>query len=519
MSCSIMTDAGLALFARALQEGFTVPVDRMLFADIPGLDTDAEPSPETMRPAAETIVHEGVITNAGKLDANQVIYSYVLPATLGPFYINWIGLYSTQYETLIAIYHVPRHYKSNTSGFQVGNTLYKNFAIQYENIGDLSGITVPPESWQYDFDDRYALKNHNHDTKYEPLGCVSEHNQAAAAHKTLFDAKAPLASPALTGTPTVPTAAAGTNTTQAASTAFVTTAVNNAKITVDSALSGTSTNPVQNKVINTALAAKAPLASPALTGTPTVPTAAAGTNTTQAASTAFVTTAVNNAKITVDSALSGTSTNPVQNKVINTALAAKAASSHTHSYLPLAGGTMTGSITRDGLLAQNGVSGSNISINGGTGGMNHGGTLGLYDKNHTSDGGCFILRASKDGVNYKDLRGAPDGTLTWMGKSLLGDDVITTWQSSDKKSWYRKYASGWIEQGGYVGASATSVTYPVAFADTNYCILRTRHTTNGNDIGDDGQNVRSVTTTGFTMSNGYAPSYGSWWFACGYAAS
>lgn len=40
---------------------------------------------------------------------------------------------------------------------------------------------------------------------------------------------APLASPALTGTPTVPTAAAGTNTTQAASTAFVQTAVGNSK--------------------------------------------------------------------------------------------------------------------------------------------------------------------------------------------------------------------------------------------------------------------------------------------------
>jgi hypothetical protein len=37
--------------------------------------------------------------------------------------------------------------------------------------------------------------------------------------------RAPLASPALTGTPTVPTAAAGTSTTQAASTAFVQTAV------------------------------------------------------------------------------------------------------------------------------------------------------------------------------------------------------------------------------------------------------------------------------------------------------
>lgn len=39
--------------------------------------------------------------------------------------------------------------------------------------------------------------------------------------QTALDAKAPLASPALTGTPTVPTAAVDTNTTQAASTAFV----------------------------------------------------------------------------------------------------------------------------------------------------------------------------------------------------------------------------------------------------------------------------------------------------------
>ncbi len=47
---------------------------------------------------------------------------------------------------------------------------------------------------------------------------------AAQAGSTLrgeIDAKAPLNSPALTGTPTVPTAAAGTNTAQAASTAFV----------------------------------------------------------------------------------------------------------------------------------------------------------------------------------------------------------------------------------------------------------------------------------------------------------
>ena len=46
-----------------------------------------------------------------------------------------------------------------------------------------------------------------------------------SAIQTQLDAKAPLASPALTGTPTVPTATAGTNSTQAASTAFVQSAI------------------------------------------------------------------------------------------------------------------------------------------------------------------------------------------------------------------------------------------------------------------------------------------------------
>ena len=45
--------------------------------------------------------------------------------------------------------------------------------------------------------------------------------------QTQLNAKAPLASPTLTGTPKAPTASAGTNTTQIATTAFVQTAVSN----------------------------------------------------------------------------------------------------------------------------------------------------------------------------------------------------------------------------------------------------------------------------------------------------
>ncbi|WP_435988206.1 head decoration protein [Sulfitobacter sp. SH22] len=140
-----------------------------------------------------------------------------------------------------------------------------------------------------------------------------------------LDAKASLASPGLTGTPTAPTAASSTNTVQIATTAFVQQAIvdfgpgdmlkssydadNDGKVdaaeVADAApwagITGkpTSFTPASHShpisqvtSLQAALNAKAALASPALTGTPTAPTATAGTNTTQIASTAFVAAAI-----------------------------------------------------------------------------------------------------------------------------------------------------------------------------------------------------------------------------------
>lgn len=140
-----------------------------------------------------------------------------------------------------------------------------------------------------------------------------------------LDAKAPLASPALTGTPSAPTAISGTNTTQVATTAFVQQAIvdfgpgdmlktaydanNDGKVdaaeVADAApwagITGKPTSftpashshPIsQVSSLQAALDAKAALASPALTGIPTAPTAVAGTNTTQLATTAFVAVAI-----------------------------------------------------------------------------------------------------------------------------------------------------------------------------------------------------------------------------------
>lgn len=99
------------------------------------------------------------------------------------------------------------------------------------------------------------------------------------------------------------------------------------KITVDTSLSSTSTNPVQNKVINSALSGKAGM-SVATTNTNGLMSAADKTKLNGIA------TGAN--KTTVDSSLSASSTNPVQNKVIKSALDGK---------LSTSGGMLTGNLS------------------------------------------------------------------------------------------------------------------------------------------------------------------------------
>lgn len=107
------------------------------------------------------------------------------------------------------------------------------------------------------------------------------------------------ASMALTGVPTAPTAAPGTNTTQIATTAFAAAMLALKADLASPTFTGTPAAPTASPGANTtqlattafvaALGAlKANLASPGFTGTPTGPTPAVGTNTTQLATAAMV---------------------------------------------------------------------------------------------------------------------------------------------------------------------------------------------------------------------------------------
>ena len=123
---------------------------------------------------------------------------------------------------------------------------------------------------------------------------------------TAIALKAPIASPTFTGTPIVPTATAGNNTNQIATTSFVQTAVTSKANDLTASYQSYTDNSIvnQSNAFNVLLAAKAALASPTFTGTPSAPTASAGNSSTQLATTAFVSSAANTLQNTLNAAVS-----------------------------------------------------------------------------------------------------------------------------------------------------------------------------------------------------------------------
>ena len=94
-------------------------------------------------------------------------------------------------------------------------------------------------------------------------------------------------------------------------------------------------------------------------------------------------------------------------------------------------------------------------------------------------------------------------------------------------SWYRKYKSGWVEQGGRtdtLGSNAVAqIVLPIEMKTTSYSVLiGTAANDAENTAGRIGVIGKTLTTTGFSISNqGWTNSYNgmkTFWQVKGYAA-
>lgn len=112
--------------------------------------------------------------------------------------------------------------------------------------------------------------------------------------------------------------------------------------------------------------------------------------------------------------------------------------------------------------------------------------------------------------------------------NTAGADAVVEFQvptSQNNYTWYRKYKSGWVEQGGMAEFSATSPTVwyidlPVTMADNNYTVVGINNmTSSGTGSYAVGLNSRSTTRIEFRGPNAGTTSHNCWnWEVKGMAA-
>ncbi|HBN1084438.1 TPA: phage tail protein [Escherichia coli] len=284
---TLLTDIGAAKLASAAALGVPLKITHMAVGDGGG----TLPTPDAKQTALVNEKRRAAL-NMLYIDpqnSSQIIAEQVIPENEGGWWIREVGLFDES-GALIAVGNCPESYKPQLAEGS-GRTQTVRMVLITSSTDNIT-LKIDPAvvlaTRKYVDDKALELKVYADDQMAKHLAAPDPHSQYA-----------PKESPTFTGTPKAPTPAAGNNTTQIATTAFVqaalTALINGAPATLDTLkeiAAAINNDPNFSTTINNALAQKAPLSSPALTGTPTAPTAAQSVNNTQIATTAFVKSAI-----------------------------------------------------------------------------------------------------------------------------------------------------------------------------------------------------------------------------------
>ncbi|CQJ44942.1 phage tail-collar fiber domain-containing protein [Yersinia rohdei] len=128
--------------------------DTIIFAHVPGQDSNAEINPDEAMPVDGQIVHRDVVAQYGMINDSAVAYSVVLDTRIGDFTFNWIGLVDAASGTLCMIVHTPAQQKIATANGVQGNNITRTFLMEFAGAAEASQITVSAQTWQIDFSAR-----------------------------------------------------------------------------------------------------------------------------------------------------------------------------------------------------------------------------------------------------------------------------------------------------------------------------------------------------------------------------
>ncbi|MGG7448780.1 phage tail protein [Kosakonia oryzendophytica] len=206
---AILTNQGAALLANAAALGTKLNLTQMAVGDGNG----TLPTPD----AAQTkLVNQKRIAPLNMLsvdpnNASQIIAEQIIPENEGGFWIREIGIYDDN-GVLIAVANCPETYKPQ---LQEGSGRTQTIRMVLI-VSSTAAVTLKIDP-SVVLATRQYVESNTTEVKAYADDLLKQHNAAGNPHPQY----APLASPALTGTPTTPTPAPGDNSRKIATTEFV----------------------------------------------------------------------------------------------------------------------------------------------------------------------------------------------------------------------------------------------------------------------------------------------------------
>jgi hypothetical protein len=210
---TLLTEIGAAKLASAAALGVPLKITKMAVGDGGGV----LPTPSAQQTAliAEKRRADLNMLYIDPQNSSQIIAEQVIPETEGGWWIREVGLFD-ETGALIAVGNCPESYKPQLAEGS-GRTQTVRMVLITSSTDNIT-LKIDPAvvlaTRKYVDDKVLELKVYVDDQMAKHIAAADPHTQYA-----------PKASPTLTGTPKAPTAAAGNNTTQLATTAFVQTAI------------------------------------------------------------------------------------------------------------------------------------------------------------------------------------------------------------------------------------------------------------------------------------------------------
>ena len=156
MSKTAIVKSGENFFIKQLSKSQPIKLDRVIFANVPGINSNTDINADEKMPTSNQIVHTAPVTQSGLLNDRTVVYSVILDTSVGDFSFNYIGLVNAETNTLCMVMHTDLTKKIKTTGQRQGNTITESIWLEMDNASESTGVTVNAQTWQIDYSKRLA---------------------------------------------------------------------------------------------------------------------------------------------------------------------------------------------------------------------------------------------------------------------------------------------------------------------------------------------------------------------------